>query len=140
MQQFSSLTQNSLDLAGFYKTYTIHLHQLFNGQKIRTREVIALERFRRHCRLMYETLYENCRVSINELNGILKVRNAPRTLKKAFDEHYIVGPEVRKMALANFPEYMYFVNCRNPDSPYRNYRQDENVIFHALMYGFANLW
>ena len=89
---------------------------------------------------MYEILYENCRVSINELNGILKVRNASRILKKALDEHYIVGPEVRKMSLANFPEYMYFVNCKDPDSLYRKYRQDENVIFHALMYGFANLW
>ena len=35
---------------------------------------------------------------------------------------------------------MYFVKCEDPDSLYQKYRKDENVILHALMYGFANLW
>ena len=109
-------------------------------EKIRTREVIAAETFRRQCRLIYETFSENELVSINELNEILQIRNASRTLKKALDEKRIVGPELRKLSKANFPEYMYFANCKDPDPLYRKYRMDERVIFHALMYGFANLW
>ena len=37
-------------------------------------------------------------------------------------------------------EYIHFVDCDDPDLLYQKYRQDENIIFHALMYGFANLW
>ena len=107
---------------------------------MRTREVEAIKKFRRHCRLIYETFSRNYRVSINELNEILEIRNASRTVKKARDEKHIVGPEARKRSYGNFPEYMYFATCKDPDFQYQKYRKDKNVIFHALMYGFANLW
>ncbi|MBU7009081.1 MAG: hypothetical protein HXS46_00205, partial [Theionarchaea archaeon] len=41
---------------------------------------------------------------------------------------------------SNFPEHVYFLDCDDPDLLYQKYREDENIIFHALMYGFANLW
>ena len=107
---------------------------------MRTREKNAIKKFQRHCRMIYETFFENYRVSVNELGEILQIRNASRTLKKALVEQYIVGPEARKMSCANFPEYVYFIKCEDPDSLYQKYRKDENVILHALMYGFADLW
>ena len=107
---------------------------------MRTREKNAIKKFRRHCQMIYETFFENYRVSVNELGEILQIRNASRTLKKALVEEYIVGPEARKMSCANFPEYVYFIKCEDPDSLYQKYRKDENVILHALMYGFADLW
>jgi len=107
---------------------------------VRAREVNAIKRFQRRCRLIYETLFGNYRVSLNELRGILRVRNASRILKKSREEQYIVGPEARKMAYLNFPEHVYFVDCDDPNLLYQKYREDENIIFHALMYGFANLW
>ena len=67
-------------------------------------------------------------------------RTASARLKKARELQHIVGPEAGKRSYANFPEYMYFVNCKDPDLLYQKYREDKNVIFHALMYGFANLW
>lgn len=107
---------------------------------MRAREVEAIKRFRRHCRLIYEIFFRNYRVSINDLNETLKIRNASRTVKKAREEQYIVGPEARKLSYANFPEYMYFADCDDPDLLYQKYREDKNVILHASMYGFANLW
>lgn len=95
-----------------------------------------------HYRIWYELLCRSPRIPAKEASLSLGIeqKTSSARLKEALNQHYIVGPEVRKMSLANFPEYMYFVNCKNPDSLYRKYRQDENVIFHALMYGFANLW
>ena len=95
-----------------------------------------------HYRMWYELLCRSPRIPAKEASLSLGIeqKTASARLKEALNQHNIVGPEVRKMSLANFPEYVYFVNCRNPDSLYRKYRKDENVIFHALMYGFANLW
>jgi hypothetical protein len=107
---------------------------------VRAREVNAIKRFQSHCRLIYEILFRNYGVSLNELNELLRVRNASKILRKSREEQYIVGPEIRKMSYSNFPEYMYFADCDDPDLLYQKYRKDENIISHALMYGFANLW
>lgn len=67
-------------------------------------------------------------------------RVAGLRLREAFEQQYIVGPEIRKKSYRNLREYMYFANCKDPDSSYLKYREDENVIYHAQMVGFCNLW
>jgi hypothetical protein len=35
---------------------------------------------------------------------------------------------------------MYFVNCEDALESYLQFTEDENVVYHAVMDGFANLW
>ena len=36
-------------------------------------------------------------------------------------------------------EYIYFLNCKDPLETYKKYSEDMNVVYHAVMIGFANL-
>jgi len=63
-----------------------------------------------------------------------------RRLKEAFEQRYIVGPDIRKRSHSNTKEYTYFLKCENPEHTYLKYREDENIIYHAQMSGFCDLW
>ena len=93
-------------------------------------------------RTIYELLYEDWRVktpaiakAIQSWRKIASVR-----LREAFDLGYISDPHVRKRSFKNFREYMYFVNCEDALETYLELIEDENVVYHATMNGFANLW
>ncbi len=93
-------------------------------------------------RNIYEALTSNHRVMIKELAKILQVNPtaASRILKEAFDQGYVLIPQVRKQSYANTREYMYFVRCKYSHGLYKKYSNDMNVSYHAVMGGFANLW
>jgi hypothetical protein len=97
---------------------------------------------KKHYRPWYELLCESPRIHAKEASLSLEIdqRTASARLKQSREEHYIVGPEVRKMSYSNSPEYMYFVDCDDPDLLYQKFCEDKNIILHALMYGFANMW
>ena len=93
-------------------------------------------------RTIYELLYEDWRVktpaiakAIQSWRKIASVR-----LREAFDLGYVSDPHVRKRSFKNFREYMYVVNCEDALESYLELIEDENVVYHATMNGFANLW
>jgi hypothetical protein len=100
------------------------------------------ENLERAYRIIYELLYENARVSTATISK--KVRTGPKTtnvwLKKAFDLGYLLKPQIRKRSFANFKQYMFFVDCEDPLELYLRYMEDKQVVYHAVMEGFANLW
>lgn len=100
------------------------------------------ERKRKRNRLIYEALNEKSRILFKDLSTILGVNpNATtKALQKAFDEGYILPPQVRKRSFANTQEYIYFVNCPYPHRSYKEYSENMNVSYHAVMVGFANFW
>ena len=93
-------------------------------------------------REVFEILCETPRIYLKDLGVMIDSdwRTADKRLKEAHDLQIIVGPDIRKRSHKNSREYMYFVNCKDPDSEYLKYRGDERIIYHALTMGFCNLW
>jgi hypothetical protein len=103
----------------------------------------SLEAKMRHYRMIYEVLWsQSPRISVKDISSILHVdpRTASKRVKEAFDRGYLSGPQVRKRSYTNMKEYMYFISCENPFPKYVSYSQDERVVYHARMAGFASLW
>lgn len=65
---------------------------------------------------------------------------ARRRMREAFNLGFVSKPEIRKRSFSNMKEYIYCVNCKNPAKLYQQYIEDETIIYHAVMNGFANLW
>jgi hypothetical protein len=93
-------------------------------------------------RIIYELLYEDWRVKTPAIAKAIKSwrKIASVRLRDAFDQGYISDPQVRKRCFKNFREYMYVVNCEDALETYLELIEDENVVYHATMNGFANLW
>ena len=95
---------------------------------------------RNQYRIIYEVLWEKPRVKKKDVSAALGKRGTGRWMEEAFEEDYIVGPEFRKKSFKNLREYMYFIRCEDSDKAYLKYREDPNVIYHAQMAGFCDLW
>jgi len=93
-------------------------------------------------RRVYEELFRTPRIYYQDLAEIIGInwKTVKRRLKEAIDLQHILGPELRKRSHGNLKEYVYFVNCKDPEIPYIRYREDPNVIYHAEMIGFSNLF
>lgn len=94
----------------------------------------------------YRTLYEllwsgNPRRYIKEIASILQVdpRTASTIMREAFEQGYVTTPQIRRRSYANIKEYVYFVNCKDPLEQYIRYSDNTNVVYHAVLIGFANL-
>ena len=103
---------------------------------------LSLEKKRKEYRIIYELLYENSRTEILDVaEAIKRSRNtASFRLHEAFDQGYVSDSHIRKRSFKNFREYMYFANCEDALESYLQFTEDENVVYHAVMDGFANLW
>ncbi len=99
-----------------------------------------------HRRFQYRTIYESLdsyeRIKVKDLSSALGVNRhtTSKRLKEAFEQGYILMPQIRKRSYANLKEYMCFANCEDTLESYTMYSKDMNVIYHAVMSGFANLW
>ena len=97
---------------------------------------------KKHYRIIFQLLTEDNRIFIKEISKAIKISNrkAGNRLREAFEEGYIVGPHIRKRSYLPFVEYVYFVRCKDSLKQYLKFSEDERVIYHAVMDGFANLW
>ena len=93
-------------------------------------------------RRIYELLWETPRITKTTISETLDITRGTveRRMEEAFEKGYIVGPEFRKKSFKNLREYMCFIRCKEPDTLYLKYREDMNVIYHAQMAGFCDLW
>jgi len=100
------------------------------------------EKQRKRNRIIYETLSKEYRIMLKDLSTILGVnRNAAaKILREAFEQGYVLPPQLRKCSYANLKEYMYFLDCTYPHGLYKEYSERMNVPYHAVMAGFANFW
>jgi len=101
-----------------------------------------LDRWKVQYRTIYNTLYESPRIYYKDLAEILGINReyAQKRFKEALDQQYILGPEGRKCSYNNLKEYVYIIKCKNPDIEYLKYRKDMNVIYHAKLLGFSDLF
>lgn len=102
----------------------------------------SIEDRKKQYRTIYELLSENPRISVKDMARVLQVdpRTASRRMKEAYDLGYISKPQIRKRSFSNLREYVYFVNCAYPFKFYEQYSQRTDIIYHAVIGGFANLW
>lgn len=100
------------------------------------------EQHKEQYRTIYEELDKLPRIYIKELSKVLGVNShaGSKRLKEAFEKGYIMLPQIRKRSYKNMEEYMYFVNCKNPLRAFKQYKNNMDVVYHAVMGGFANLW
>jgi DNA-binding Lrp family transcriptional regulator len=93
-------------------------------------------------RTIFESLEKYPRIQYKELAEAFGVdwRTVALRMREAFNEGYIVAPQIRKKSFKNFPEYMYFIKSNNPIKLYRKFATNEHVLYHAIMNGFANMW
>ncbi|MBU7011828.1 MAG: Lrp/AsnC family transcriptional regulator [Theionarchaea archaeon] len=93
-------------------------------------------------RTIYEELNRDFRIYIKDLAKVLMIDRdtASRRLREALTEGIITSPQLRKRSYADFKEYAYLVKCENPLPLFKQYKEDEDVVYHAVMSGFADLW
>jgi len=93
-------------------------------------------------RRIYEVLIQNFRITITDISKDLGIdrTTARNRVREAFDEGYISEPNVRKKSYLPFIEHVYFVHCKDPLEQYLRFSEDERIVYHAVMDGFANLW
>ncbi|MBU7019212.1 MAG: hypothetical protein HXS44_17005 [Theionarchaea archaeon] len=103
---------------------------------------VSLKEKKKQYRAIYEAVFNTPRISINDVASILHVdRNtASNRMEEALDLEFIGGPHIRKRSFSNLREYVYFGKFDDPEESYLHYREDENVVFLAMMDGFADLW
>ena len=103
---------------------------------------LTLKDKKRLYRLIYQFVVENARILIREISKAIKTsgRTASACLKEAIEKGHIVGPHIRKRSFLNFMEYDYFVHCEDPLELYLQFIEDQRVVYHAIMDGFADLW
>ena len=102
----------------------------------------TLKEKERQYRTIYDAIFRTPRVPVYEISSLLQIdRNTvSRRMKEAFDLEIIVGPQLRKRSYSNLKEYVYFVRSNEPEESYSRYCKDNNVVYHAIMDGFADLW
>ena len=93
-------------------------------------------------RTIYELFDKTPRIQIKQVQEILGVSRdtATKRIKEAVDEGYIFQPQLRKKSFLNFIEHVYFVKCKDPLKMFDELYKNKDVIYHALMEGFADLW
>ena len=103
---------------------------------------VSIAEKKKHYRIIFQLLTEDNRIFIKEISKAIEISNrkAGNRLREAFKKGYIVGPHIRKRSYLPFVEYVYFVRCKDSLEQYLKFKEDQRVIYHAVMDGFANLW
>ncbi len=101
-----------------------------------------LDTWKRQYRVIYELICGNPRIEVTAISKELKKdwATASNRVREAFDKGYIIGPQIRERSYSNLGEYVYLVNCQDPLEMFLQYTEDQNIVYHARMDGFANLW
>lgn len=96
----------------------------------------------RQFRAIYEIFFENPRIFRKIIAKLLHVKRdtASNRIKEAFELVWLSKPQIRRRSYANFLEYIYFLRCRNTAEFFSKFVDNENIIYHAVTGGPANLW
>lgn len=93
-------------------------------------------------RKIYEVLWDEPRIFKKDFSDILGVtrKAATKRFNEAINQWYVLMPQIRKKSYANLKEHVFFVKCDNPFDFYLELEEEENVVYHAEIVGFADLW
>jgi hypothetical protein len=89
---------------------------------------------------MFELLVQNPRIPKTKMAKALKIN--PDTLRIWYDEavqkRIIILPILRRNSFANFKEYIYFLNVKQPHYYYKELQELENITYFCVQTGFSN--
>ena len=93
-------------------------------------------------RAIFEFFWENPRMFIKAIAKLLRIKRdtASNRLIEALELVWFSKPQIRRKSFANFLEYVYFLKCKNPAEFFSKFVENENIIYHAVTGGPANLW
>jgi len=102
---------------------------------------MTLEDRIRRFRFLYELLCDNPRAFATNISKIMGVdrSTASNWLRQAFEEGYILKPQMRRRSYLNFLEYVYLLRCNKPNRVFSRYIEDRDVSYHAKLLGSPNL-
>ena len=103
---------------------------------------VAAEQRKKDFRTIFELWHESPQMKIQEIVNSLGLnwRTVRSRIDEALDNEYIVGPCLKKKSFENLGEKMYFIKCENPEKTDITFREDDNIVYHARLDGFCNLW
>ena len=105
---------------------------------------VTLERIKkkkRDYRLVFKTIWDYPLISPKDAAKLLKwqpTRYGTR-LSEALDLGIIIGPHIKLRSFQNLKVHIYFANSEDPMEAFLKYKEDNNIIYHARMDGFADL-
>lgn len=102
----------------------------------------SLEDRKREYRIIYELLENQPRTNVKFIASILDSdrHSASKRLKEFFSHGYALKPQIRKRSYKNMEEYMYFLQCENPQDAFEKYSNCEEVRYLAVLGGSPNFW
>ena len=98
------------------------------------------QRMKEH-RVMYELLTQDPRIFIKDISSVLKIdrSTAGKRLQLAFEDGFLMKPQIRKLDYANFKEYVYLLKCDHPAKVFTEYVKNRDISYHANLLGSTNL-
>ena len=96
--------------------------------------------WKKDCRKAFEVVEQTPHIRPKAISKELNMRptTAGALLKDAINQGYIFGPQLIKKSYKNFAEHIHLSICKDPYEMFKNYKGEKDVIFHAIMDGFAN--
>ncbi|MGD2251190.1 MAG: hypothetical protein PVF58_22555 [Candidatus Methanofastidiosia archaeon] len=93
-----------------------------------------------HYRKIYDLLWENFRITYKDMSIPLKLaRNTVRNrLNEALEMEYLILPQIRRRSY--FGEYVYIVRVKDTFETYMKFKNNKNIVYHAVLGGYANMW
>ena len=93
-------------------------------------------------RIIYNHFWKDFRITILKIAPLLGVdpATASKRINQALDGEYVIVPQIRKRSFKNFTEYVYIIRCKNPLRLFKELKEDETIIYHAVLSGFCNMW
>jgi len=103
---------------------------------------VSLETKKKKYRMIYEMICEDLRISYGSIAETLQLdwKTAWERTREAFDEQYILGPQLRRRSYRNTKEYVYFFRSKNSVESFLKYVKNMDVVYHATMFGFSDMW
>jgi len=111
-------------------------------ESIKRKRMEISERRKGQFRKIYELLwFGNSRMHIKDIASELQVdpRTTSTVIEEAFNLGVVTIPQIRRRSHKNMMEHVYFIRCKDPLKVYSQYSEDLNVVYHAVMIGFADL-
>ena len=95
----------------------------------------------RQYRIIYEILVGTPRVFITEISSVLGIDRgtASKRIKYAFDDGFILKPQIRRQSYSNFKENVFLLKCEHPSKTFNEYIKNKDISYHAKLLGSADL-
>lgn len=93
-----------------------------------------------HYRKIYDLLWKDFRITYKDMSKLLGLaRNTVRSrLQEALEMQYLIYPQIRRRSY--FGEYVYIVRVDDAFETYMEYKKNDNIVYHAVLGGYANMW